>query len=240
MPAIFVHGVPETHRIWDGITSRIARTDVTALDLPGFGSEAPNGFGCTKEEYLEWLTAEVEKADGPADLVGHDWGALLVERLVSMRPDLVRTWAAGGGAIDETYTWHDVARIWQTPGLGEQFMESMTPDLLANGLVQGGAPEDAAREMAVRFDERMKAAILPLYRSAVNIGQEWGPALDSVKRPGLLLWGGQDPYMPVQFAHRLAARTGARLVTLSAGHWWPASEPEAAAKALEQFWAQAG
>ena len=76
------------------------------------------GFTSTKEEYLDWLIGEVEKVGEPVDIVGHDWGALLVARLVSIRPDLVRTWAIGGGAIDEGYTWHQVAQVWQTPGHG--------------------------------------------------------------------------------------------------------------------------
>ncbi len=114
MPAVFVHGVPDTRYIWDGVRSHLSRTDVTALDLPGFGCDAPNGFACAKEEYVDWLIGEVEGVGGPVDFVGHDWGALLVERVVSLRPDLVRTWAAGVGAIDEGYEWHSMAKIWQS------------------------------------------------------------------------------------------------------------------------------
>ena len=128
MPALFVHGVPETHHIWDDIRSRLSRKDTIAVDLPGFSTELPDGFDCTKEAYLGWLIAEVEKAGEPVDIVGHDWGALLTERLASVRPDLVRTWAAGGGAIDETYVWHQLAQAWQTPGMGEQVMAGFTQD----------------------------------------------------------------------------------------------------------------
>jgi pimeloyl-ACP methyl ester carboxylesterase len=109
MPAVFVHGVPETHHLWDRVRSRLSRKDTIALDMPGFGCDTPPGFGCTKEEYLAWLIAEVEKIGEPVDIVGHDWGALLTERLVCVRPDLVRTWTAGGAAIDEAYEWHPAA-----------------------------------------------------------------------------------------------------------------------------------
>jgi pimeloyl-ACP methyl ester carboxylesterase len=240
MPALFVHGVPETHHLWDPVRSALSRKDTIAVALPGFGVDAPGGFGFTKEEYADWLIAEVEKVGEPVDIVGHDWGALLTERLVSVRPDLVRTWAAGGGAIDEGYTWHQVAQIWQTPGQGEQFMQMMAPDAVATSLSGEGVPEEAAKAIGSHIDDRMKAAILPLYRSAVNYGKDWGPDLDRVQRPGLLIWGESDPYMQVSFARRLAERTGAELIVLNdCGHWWPVQRPQETAQALERFWSSA-
>ena len=238
MPAVFVHGVPETHHLWDGVRSRLSRRDTIALDMPGFGCDTPPGFGCTKEEYLAWLIAEVEKAGDPVDIVGHDWGALLTERLVCVRPDLVRTWTAGGAAIDEAYEWHPAAKIWQTPGQGEAFMQGMTAEAFVPILVGDGVPEDVARDVASRVDDRMKACVLPLYRSAVNYMTEWGPDIDSVSRPGLLIFGEKDQYMPPEFARKMSARTGAELVLLPGGHWWPAQFPQEVAQALEAFWAK--
>jgi len=118
MPAFLLHGVPNTHHLWDGVRDHLSRADIIAPDMPGFARDVPAGFGSTKEEYLDWLIADVENVGEPVDIVGHDWGALLAERLVSVRPDLVRTWAAGGGAIDEAYVWHPIAQMWQTPGVG--------------------------------------------------------------------------------------------------------------------------
>src|SRR5437667_8634678 len=125
--------------------------------MPGFDRDAPAGFGFTKEGYLDWLIADVERAGRPVDIVGHDWGALLVERLVSVRPDLVRTWAAGAGAIDENYIWHQVAQVWQTPGVGEQFMQQMAPQASIPIFVADGMPQAVAEEVAAGFDDRMKS-----------------------------------------------------------------------------------
>ena len=204
--------------------------------MPGFDRDAPAGFGFTKEDYLDWLIADVERAGRPVDIVGHDWGALLVERLVSVRPDLVRTWAAGGGAIDENYVWHPIAEMWQTPGVGENVMQTMTADAVIPTFVNDGMPEAVAKETAERIDERMKAAILPLYRSAVDVGKEWGPEIQGISKPGLLIWGDKDQYMPMEFAKRMAERAGAKLVVLPGGHWWPAQFPRETAEALEAFW----
>ncbi len=238
MPAIFVHGVPDTHHVWDALRPRLSRDDVTAVDLPGFGSPVPDAWNATKEEYLDWLTAEVEKAGEPVDIVGHDWGALLTTRLVSLRPDLVRSWAVGGAAIDDEYVWHDMARSWQTPGVGEQVMQAMSGAALEAGMAGAGVPAEHASVMANNVDDTMKDCILKLYRSAIDVGKEWQPDSENIDRPGLLLWGGNDTYMPVDFARKMAERTGSRLIVFDdVSHWWPLEKPAEAASALEEFWA---
>ena len=237
MPAIFVHGVTDTNHLWDGVLSYLSRGDTQAVSLPGFGVDAPAGFGSTKEEYVGWLIGELERIGEPVDLVGHDWGALLTERVVCLRPDLIRTWAAGGGALDEAYDWHPVAKMWQTPGQGEQVMQAMTPDVLAQVYIAEGLPEELARQFAARVDDRMKAAILPLYRSAVGVWKEWSLDLDSVERPGLVIWGKDDPFGPMDLAQKMAKRTGAKFVAFEGcSHWWPVQRPKETAEALESFW----
>jgi len=237
MPAYLVHGVADTHRLWDKLRSRLSRRDVLAPSLPGFGAATPPGFQPTKEAYVDWLIDEIERAGEPVDLVGHDWGSLLVQRVVSLRPDLIRTWACGDGPIDREYVWHDLARQWQTPGVGEAIMAGMSGDALADGLAAGGVPAEDARAVASHVDETMKACILGLYRSAVLVGDEWEDDVARVARPALILWSRDDPYVAPRFAERLAARVRGELVLLEGcGHWWPLERPAEAAAALERFW----
>jgi pimeloyl-ACP methyl ester carboxylesterase len=197
----------------------------------------PAGFAATKEAYVDWLIGELEHVGVPVDLVGHDWGSLLVQRVVSLRPDLIRTWACGNGPVDSAYVWHDVAQQWQTPEVGEQVMALFTPDMLADGLTAAGVPAAHARETARHVDATMRDAILRLYRSAVHVGREWQPAVEGITRPALILWGKDDPYVAPVFAERLAARVRGELVLFEGcGHWWPLERPAEAAAALERFW----
>src|SRR5215470_12704982 len=78
MPVVLVHGVPDTHRVWDKVIARLSRRDVVTLSLPGFGCPVPDGFPATKEAYVGWLLNELSRLPQPIDVVGHDWGALLV------------------------------------------------------------------------------------------------------------------------------------------------------------------
>jgi pimeloyl-ACP methyl ester carboxylesterase len=131
-----------------------------------------------------------------------------------------------------------MARMWQTPGVGEQVMQGMTGEALKAGLSGGGVPAEALDEMAAGITDEMKDCILKLYRSAVNVGKEWWDDLANVPERGMLIWGADDPYMAVSFAEGLAKKTGARLVNLpGVGHWWPLQAPDQAAKALEEHWA---
>jgi pimeloyl-ACP methyl ester carboxylesterase len=241
MPAFLVHGVPDTHRLWDGVRSHLSRKDVVAPDMPGFGSGTPPGWTATKEAYADWLIAEIEKLGEPVDLVGHDWGSLLVQRIVSLRPDLIRTWACGNGPVDREYVWHDMAQQWQTPGVGEALMQFMGGDAMIEGLVAGGVPADVAPDVVSHIDERMKTCILALYRSAVRVGEEWEDGVAKITRPALVLWGREDPFVAPQFAERLAARVRGRLHFFDGcGHFWPHERPKETAELLEAFWRAEG
>jgi pimeloyl-ACP methyl ester carboxylesterase len=238
MPAVFVHGVPDTQRVWDAVVSRLGRKDVVTLSLPGFGVPAPAGFGATKEAYVDWLLERLAAIDGPIDLVGHDWGALLVVRSVSLRPGAVRSWAAGGAPLDREYVWHPAARAWQTPGMGEKVMAGLTPEAMSAALMAAGVPAADAAATARAVDATMKQCILSLYRSAVHAGEEWEDDLARVAAHGLVLWGEKDPYAAAELGERLARKTRARFVSFpGCSHWWQLERPAEVAAELERHWA---
>lgn len=240
MPALLVHGNPDTSALWDRVREHLGGgDDVVALDLPGFAHPAPNGFACTKENYVDWIIERAEELGGEVDLVGHDWGSLMVQRVASIRPDLLNSVACGGAAVDVGYEWHPLAQVWQTPGDGERYMEEeLTPEFGISHLVENGVPlQDAERNMWLT--PHGKQTILDLYRSAVHIGSEWQPDLERVEVPAMVIWGRTDPYVPLEWAERLADRMSAELVVLECGHWWPYERPRETAEALTRLWAKA-
>lgn len=242
MTVVLVHGVPETARIWDPLVAALARDDVVALALPGFGSPLPDGFEPTKERYAAWLADQLNRFD-QVDLVGHDWGALLVSRVLANQPTNVRTWAIDTGDLNDEFQWHATAKIWQTPGEGEQFMERWLTSSAADrarGLEQMGAPPDAAQWMGEDIDETMGHAILGLYRSATQIGPEWGPGIDRWEARGLIIGSMKDPFRSPRYTTMLADRTGAEVLELpDAGHWWMVDSPATVAPALVTHWSAA-
>lgn len=179
-------------------------------------------------------------AHGPIDIVGHDWGALIAQRAAMLRPDLIRSWAVSNAVIEPEYRGHRIARIWNTPILGEIFMALSKPGKLAEGLAAQGMPADIAREEAAQWANKDKRrAILKLYRSAKGLSFEHDWARDIGKLPanGALIWGEGDPYVELSVAQRFAANTGIPLtVIVGAGHWAIAERPVEVAAALRKFW----
>jgi len=88
------------------------------------------------------------------------------------------------------------------------------------------------------MSKQMLSCILRLYRSALDVGSEWQPALSNVVSPGLVLWGLKDEGCPATFADQLGHDTKARrILKLETGHWFPLQGPEEVAKALKDHWA---
>jgi pimeloyl-ACP methyl ester carboxylesterase len=238
---VFLHGVPETAALWDGVRARIDEASV-ALSLPGFGCPRPEGFTATKDAYVEWVLRELDGIGEPVDLVGHDWGAGLTYRIASADGGRLRSWVADvGNVAHPDYEWHDLAKLWQTPGEGEAFFEArqaLPVQDVAAGYEAMGVPAVHAREMAEAADEVMASSILALYRSALpNPHADWGPWSPTAS-PGMVLHVARDPFGDEAMAREVAEQLGAQVGVLEgSGHFWPYEAPEAGAEVLKGFWA---
>lgn len=239
---VFVHGVPESADLWEKVRAEIDEPSV-AVSLPGFCCPRPEGFGATKDDYADWLAAELRAMEGPLDLVGHDWGAGFVLRVATTDAVPLHSWAVDvGNIVHPDYEWHDFAKIWQTPGEGEAFWEgqlALPPEQRAAPFEAFGVDHDDALAMASRIDETMAECILALYRSATpNPYADWGEAFGPTTAPGLLLHATEDPFSDGDRLRAAAELLGARTDTLEGlGHWWALQDPAAGAAALKRFWA---
>ena len=238
---VLVHGVPETAAVWRKVQAALD-APATAVALPGFGSARPPAFGATADEYVAWLVEQIDGFDGPVDLVGHDWGALLAVRVATAFGDRLRSWAVDiGNVVHPGYVWHPFAQVWQQPAEGEAFLaaqQALPPADRADALAASmGLDEADALELAAGQDEVMDRCILDLYRSAVpNVHARWGPWTPTAP-PGLVLHASADPFSDEALARESAAQLGARVEVLEgAGHFWPYQAPEVGAAALQRFW----
>ena len=244
MPAVFVHGNPETAEIWSSLVAELGRKDVVRLSPPGFGAPVPDGWAATVHDYETWLVGELEAIGRPVDLVGHNWGGGHVLNVAMARPDLIRSWAADTiGVLDEDYVWEDLAQQWQTPGLGEEVIAAMTTQPAqerAAFLAAGGMHPVIAERIAPHIDEAMGACILRLYRSAAQpVMAERGKGLEAAAaRPGLAILPAEDRSVGTHEQNlRTAARAGAPVEVLAGlGHWWLTEDPRRAASLLSSFW----
>ena len=244
MPAVFVHGNPETAAIWGRLLAQLDRTDVETLSPPGFGAPVPDDWGATRAEYVNWLIGELEAFDEPIDLVGHDWGGGHVMAVAMQRPDLLRSWSIDvAGIFHPDYEWHEMAQQWQKPDVGEETVKAMIEGAEADKIANYealGMPIDVATELAAATNETMGRCILALYRDATKPAlQEAAAQLPAAAaRPGLVIVASDDHYVGTEaMARGTAERAGATVTVLEGvGHWWRLQNPAAGAAVLQDFW----
>lgn len=243
MTVVLVHGNPETPAVWDPLVAELGRDDVVRLAPPGFGAPVPDGFTATVDGYRDWLIAELERLDGPIDLVGHDWGGGHVINAVMARPELVRSWASDIlGVFEPEYVWHDLAQAWQTPGVGEEHVAAMlggTVDERTARLAAFGIPESVGASIAAGQDEAMQACVLTLYRDAAQPAMaRRGESLERLAaRPGLGIVATEDTFVGDEAMRRRAAARAQVAVLDGLGHWWMCQDPARGAAVLTEFWA---
>jgi pimeloyl-ACP methyl ester carboxylesterase len=223
---VYLHGVPNSGEMWRPF---LERTGGMAPDLPGFGtSEKPAhadyGFRALGR-YVSELIADTDRVS----LVMHDWGAVGLLAAIERPEAIERLVIIDGVPFLPGYRWHRFARIWRTPVAGELFMGLSTKwGFRQIALRQGG---DVSRELVDRqideiwkhFDHGTQRAILRLYRSAPETELEAaGLGLDRITAPALVVWGGEDPYLPTRFAHDYAEALGGPAeveIVEGEGHW---------------------
>jgi pimeloyl-ACP methyl ester carboxylesterase len=133
--------------------------------------------------------------------------------------------------------------VWQTPGEGEQLVESLlggTPEERATLLATAGMPMDVGTAIARGQGPEMGQAILRLYRSAAQpaMAQAGRDLKKAADRPGLSILATEDTYVgSAEIRRRAADRAGARTVVLDGlGHWWMVEDPARGAAVLTRFW----
>ena len=144
------------------------------------------------------------------------------------------------------FEWHDFAKIWQTPGEGEQFYADSSSRCRADE--RGACSSCSASRTTPRsrsgepLDQTMADCILALYRSAVDVGKEWAPDFHDIATPGLdpRPVGRRVPVGRPEPEQRASARARRSTELDGLGHWWMLQDPERGAAVLEEFWASAG
>jgi pimeloyl-ACP methyl ester carboxylesterase len=222
-PVLYLHGVPTHSYDWVPFLERFGGI---APDLPGFGrSGKPAGFDYSIAGYdvfLEELVAQLGL--NRLTLVMHDWGSVglafaqrFPERVERLALFPVVPFVPG-------YRWHRVARGWRTPGVGELLMGFSTRWAFRREL-----PRELADAAWETFDHGTQRAILKLYRaSPPEVLARAGERLGEVRAPALILWAGDDPYLPAEFGRRTADALGGEttLELVEGGHWTWLGRPE--------------
>jgi pimeloyl-ACP methyl ester carboxylesterase len=228
---VFVHGNPGSGQDWVPLLERAGQlARAVAWDHPGFGqADKPAGFDYTVDGYAAHLGRCLDALGvARAHLVGHDFGGPWMLRWAAGHPDRFASATLINTGVLPGYRWHYLARIWRAPVLGELFQATATRPAFRLLLRHGNRPplpRAFVDRMYDDMDAGTKHAILALYRATDDPGGEparmLSAALRPLDRPALVVWGRNDPYIPVEQAERQRETfPSARVVVLDrSGHW---------------------
>ena len=243
---VFVHGNPGSIRDWESLAGQVGHFGrALAMDMPGFGAaDKPDHFDYSVSGYASYLGRLLaERGVKRAHLVMHDFGGPWGLAWAAANPHAVASVTCINTGILTGYRWHYLARIWQTPLLGEAFMFATTKTGMRRLLRHGnprGLPADYFDHVFHTFDQGTRRAVLRLYRSTRDTEgptQQLAQALRPLDLPALVIWGAHDPYIAVDFAERQRqVFPHAEVVVLpNSGHWPFADDPEAVANNVLPF-----
>jgi pimeloyl-ACP methyl ester carboxylesterase len=140
------------------------------------------------------------------------------------------------------YRWYLLAKVWRTPLAGELLQRAMNRAFFDLNIYRGKGrrvPTPFVDRMWRDFDAGTRHAILALYRATdveriVSVPVE---TFQRLHRPALVVWGRQDPYIPIRFAHAHEhIYPGLRSVFLEkSGHWPFIDDPDGVAEPVVAF-----
>jgi haloacetate dehalogenase len=215
---------------------------------PAASTEAPVDVDITEEP-----ASEAEPPVSRVDVVGHDWGGSLGLAVAAARPDLVRRLVV----ISAPYRTVDLRHAWHIPLLGfvPPAVFTRTGPAIVRGMFgyawkTGRPPETLVNEYARAYaaPERVRA-MAGFYRAAVRHrgGRrqegESGPNPSLAPERSLVVWGTNDPPMPLRVGEsvvtdlgRVADPASVRMVTLpGVGHWPVEEVPDVVVPLLADF-----
>lgn len=232
-PIVFVHGVPDSSALWRPLIDRLGPGyRFIAPDLHGLGrGRAPRDFPLSLDSRAAWLDAVLAArgVEGPVDLVCHDFGGPTTLAWAVRNPERVRRMVLMATCFHREWRWHSLARGYRTPVVGELMMAFQNAPwigyrLFVKEMLKGspGLDEAFLRDCYANAKAGDPRFIVRIYRETPpEIFTDWDTQLYRLveQRPTLCLWSDRDPYVPLEFAERLAG-LGAELHRFDdVGHW---------------------
>lgn len=206
---VFVHGNPDTGSDWMPLLTRVAQfARVVAPDLPGFGAaDARRDGDYTVSSYGRFVNGVIEHYGlTRVHVVGHDFGGPFAASWAADHPDRVASVSFLNTGVLTGYTWHRMARLWQTPVVGELVMAALTPRMSEKVLAQenpGLAWEWVQEIVGHLTPKKTRRAVLRLYRSVREGDMSVLAArLRLHDHDALVVFGDGDAYIPAELAHR--------------------------------------
>jgi pimeloyl-ACP methyl ester carboxylesterase len=244
--ALLIHCSLAHSGAWKGVAAQLGGSlHMRAFDLPGHGRSGPWTGERDMCALSTAMAADMVGADGPMDVIGHSFGAVVALSLAIEQPALVRSLVI----IESVFV---AAALADDPELAARYGQKMKPYTDA---LERGDKEAAAREFLRDWGDGTPWEALPAEQRAAMAAQihliaanspsvlEDRPGLvknrliETVKVPVLLIRGAKSPPI-MQPVHAAIARRlpNARSIAIpGAAHMAPITHPGPVADAIAGF-----
>lgn len=208
---LLLHGTASSLHTWDGWAAELAADfRVLRLDLPGFGLTGPAvDHDYRTERYVEHLVAFLDHLGVQrVHLAGNSLGGLIAWRFAAAHPQRVDRLVLIDAAGFPPPQRRNIFDVGRTPGV-RQMATRVTPRFLfSNALEEIYAdPSKVTDELIDRYYlltlRRGNRAALVARLS--EPGLVYPDRLREIKTPTLVMWGRQDPWLPVEHAEKFAS-----------------------------------
>lgn len=215
---VMVHGAFDGAWCWSQLADDLSTAGHAALtpNLPGAGEDPTPLTEVTLASAVERVVESLRSLDGPAILVGHSMGGVVITQVAAAVPDLVSklVYLAAFRPVDGE-SLLDLAHLPE--GADSQFEEylSVTGDPPIGIFDPIGARtvfyHDVPEAVALSAIEKMGPQPLALFDAPVHLG-------DAVLPPAEYVICTQDRAIPPPLQRLMASRTPARVYELESGH----------------------
>src|SRR3954463_7814086 len=218
---LLIHGMAGTCANWESVIEPLAIDHtVIAPDFPGHGASAPGGgdysLGALASSLRDLMLSLGHER---ATLVGHSLGGGVAMQFTYQFPEMVERLAlvsSGGLGPDVSPILRAAALpganlfISATAGVGSQAGSLLGRGLGMLGIRPNADVAEVARGYASLADPERRKAFLATLRAVVGTEGQRVAALDRLylaeTLPLLIVWGENDPIIPVEHAHAAHAQ----------------------------------
>jgi len=245
---ILIHGLGATAYTWRHLIDLLAEEyRVYALDLIGFGMSdkpdakpSPRFFADFMVDFMDAVGAD------QAHLIGNSLGGAVAAATALWHPERVQTIGLiGAGGYDDLMAHRPFfVRLAGYPVIGEGII--LLSQISPRGIVRSTLEESAYDPDFIDDDivhEFARAFVTPNYRRFVLrfirefYYEDLEKGIPEISHPALILWGAEDEWIPVAFAHRFHADLpDSKLVIFEeCGHEPQEEQPERTADVIRSF-----
>lgn len=210
-PLVLVHGMVSSLHTWDGWQTYLGgKYRIIRFDVPGFGLTGPLAQGeYNAETYVRIIDQLLNKlgVNEKITLAGNSLGGFMAWNYAARHPERVdRLVLLDAPAFKQEVPL--VVKMANWPGadsIGVRYsprflVAANLKKLFANQGVVTDELIDRYYELTLRPGNR--PAILKIFRAMIEGAKQDNPGVDRIRMPTLLLWGKEDPWVPLPVALR--------------------------------------